>query len=154
MYYPVNKWFTYSGRTDILGIVCSSMIAPFSKVEFRVRPKQHVFIMDQVISLVVPLKDIEYSICFLLNGGVHSADPNYCYDPQRYLPLCVTMLPYLIRALQCLRLVYKAGRHPQVTNAGKYLSSIMSSTSSTSPHYSLSGLPVLSLAQSTPSPGT
>jgi hypothetical protein len=127
MFYPVKKWFSYSGRTYILGIVCASMIAPFSKVEFRVRPKQHVFIMDQVISLVVPLKDIEYSICFLLNGGVHSADPYYCYDPQRYLPLCVTMLPYLIRALQCLRLVYEAGtwRHPQVINAGKYLSSII-----------------------------
>mmetsp|Transcript_5750 Transcript_5750/g.10265 ORF Transcript_5750/g.10265 Transcript_5750/m.10265 type:complete len:633 (+) Transcript_5750:2191-4089(+) len=122
IFYPVHKWVSYSGRTFLLTVVAESLISPFSNVEFR-----HVFIMDQAISLVVPLKDIEYSICFLANGGVHAATPEYCYEPGRYLPLCVTLLPYLIRTLQCLHLVYEAKtfRHPQIINAGKYMSSVI-----------------------------
>jgi hypothetical protein len=122
IFIPVKYWFAYSGRTFIARIILESVIAPFSKVEFR-----HVFCMDQFVSLTVPFLDIQYTICFYIHGGSERSALSYCTKNLNLIPLFVAFIPYMIRLLQCLRLVFNARTlwHRQTANAGKYLSSMV-----------------------------
>jgi hypothetical protein len=115
---PLQNWFRYSGRTFIAKILMSSLISPFSKVEFK-----HVFVIDQLVSMVIPLLDLEYAICYYAGNPT----PAQCSIRLRFAPICIMILPYFIRVMQCLRLAWESGTvwHPQVVNAGKYLSGIV-----------------------------
>jgi hypothetical protein len=116
------KWFSYSGRSFITKILLRSIASPFTKPDFTVRSRQHVFFTDQLISLVIPLTDLEYTLCFYL-----SSDRLSCQDHMRLGPILVTFFPLVVRMLQCSRYLWEAKTyyHPQALNAGKYLSSII-----------------------------
>mmetsp|Transcript_6853 Transcript_6853/g.12446 ORF Transcript_6853/g.12446 Transcript_6853/m.12446 type:complete len:625 (+) Transcript_6853:814-2688(+) len=111
------KWISYSGRSFIAKILMRSFASPFTKSDFT-----HVFITDQLISLVIPLTDLEYTLCFYF-----SSDKDSCQDRMRLAPMLVTFFPLVVRLLQCTRYLYdsRSLRHPQALNAGKYLSSII-----------------------------
>jgi hypothetical protein len=115
---PLHNWVKYSGRTYLFKLIAESLVSPFSKVEFS-----HIFVIDQFISLVVPLTDLEYTICYYSKDALHSID---CTNKYRFSPIFIMMLPYFIRTLQSFRLAYDSGSfsHPQLINAGKFLSSI------------------------------
>mmetsp|Transcript_3692 Transcript_3692/g.7899 ORF Transcript_3692/g.7899 Transcript_3692/m.7899 type:complete len:639 (-) Transcript_3692:13-1929(-) len=115
---PLQGWCRYSGRTFIAQILLASFISPFSKVEFR-----HVFVIDQLVSMVIPLVDLEYSICYYTNF----TSVGNCANKLRFAPLCIMIFPFVIRTMQCLRLVWESGSilHPQTINAGKYFSSVV-----------------------------
>lgn len=116
------KWISYSGRSFITKIYMRSVVSPFSKPDFTVSSKQHVFFTDQLISLVIPLTDLEYTLCFYFSG-----DELSCQDRMRLGPILVTFFPVVVRCLQCSRYLYDSGTiyHPQAINACKYLSSFI-----------------------------
>jgi hypothetical protein len=115
---PLQSWFRYSGRTFIAKILMSSLISPFSKVEFK-----HAFIIDQLVSMVIPLLDLEYAFCYY----VGNTSPTHCSIRFRLAPIFIMILPYFIRTMQCLRLTWESGSiwDSQAVNAGKYLSSVV-----------------------------
>jgi hypothetical protein len=122
MFGSPHKWFNYSGRRFVTKILLRSMASPFTTSDFTVSPSQHVFFTDQLVSLVIPLLDLEYTFCFYL-----SSDKLSCSNHMRIIPTLVTFFPLLVRFLQCFRYLYEAQTyyHPQAINAGKYLSSII-----------------------------
>ena len=90
--------------------VCS----PFVAVTFASN-----FMGDYLTSLVKPLIDVQYSICFYASGSWCTLDTQYCTsDP--WIPFFITLLPFIWRMLQCLRRFYDDGKRccPVVARAG------------------------------------
>jgi hypothetical protein len=115
---PLQNWIKYSGRTYLFKVIAESLISPFSKVEFS-----HIFVIDQFSSLIIPLTDLEYAVCYYSKDSLHSVN---CTDKYRFAPILIMILPFFVRTLQSFRLAYDSGSfsHPQIINAGKFLSSI------------------------------
>mmetsp|Transcript_27400 Transcript_27400/g.49318 ORF Transcript_27400/g.49318 Transcript_27400/m.49318 type:complete len:402 (-) Transcript_27400:401-1606(-) len=116
--FPLNGWYHNSGRTFLAKVLLSSFMSPFSKVEFK-----HVFVINQLVSMVIPLVDLEYAVCYYTNTSSHIN----CANKLRFSPLIVMLLPFFIRTMQCLRIVWDSGtiHNVQLVNAGKYFSSMV-----------------------------
>ena len=56
---PSKNYFNYEGRIYLLNLFIESFSSIFIKLEFK-----HIWIMDQLTSMIGPLRDIEYTICY------------------------------------------------------------------------------------------
>lgn len=84
--------------------------------EFR-----HIWFTDQLTSFIGPLRDIEYTFCYISNYKTDVADKFALCHSERLTVLFVGMLPNILRVFQCLRLIISSKSFfPQIINAGKY----------------------------------
>lgn len=116
---PVNIMF-YQERMQIVKDMVQIIIAPFGIVRFR-----HFFVADLFCSLTWPLGFLTETMCFLLTG-IFQNDINATCPNLSYLMLIVSLAPFTIRFLQCLRKYHDTKmKFPHLVNATKYVSSIV-----------------------------
>ena len=102
-------------------VLGSVLIAPFGEVTFL-----HSFVADVLTSLVRPLVDLTFSVCFFLSGDWRTpTKPSVCMSAWEYhhivVPVVLT-LPLWFRFMQCLRRYYDTHRRvPNLLNAVKYI---------------------------------
>eukprot|EP00794_Sanderia_malayensis_P015958 gene15958-17563_t len=115
-----TKTFHYTARLWFIKVLLRIMAAPFCHVRFA-----DFWLADQLNSMVIPLLDLQYMVCFY-GYDWHRTDDNWeCTNPQNIVRPLVAILPAWWRLAQCLRR-YKDTRDawPHLANAGKYSTSI------------------------------
>ena len=123
--FPSNKIFNPKGRIYFFKLVRDIFFSFFRKTKFLVP-----WATDQMLSLVIPLKDLSYTICYSFNVFNTGKMQNTCYKyPFKYIEFIIIFLPLFLRFIQCLRKAYdyedKSHSFYQIVNAGKYLTSII-----------------------------
>ncbi len=95
---------------------------------------------DVLTSIVKPLVDIRYCICYFLvtTAWLHDSNQNKCETKQDStfigIDLAITMLPYWFRFAQCLHKFYYTRLKAHLLNATKYFLSLMIPVTSTIAH--------------------
>ncbi|XP_065068950.1 solute carrier family 53 member 1-like [Rhopilema esculentum] len=115
-----TKTFHYTARFWFIKVMIRIIGAPLFQVRFA-----DFWLADQLNSMVVPLLDFQYMICFYAYDW-HRPDAEWqCTNPQNVVRPLVAILPAWWRLAQCLRR-YKDTRDawPHLVNAGKYSTSI------------------------------
>jgi hypothetical protein len=106
---------------------------PFVPVTFRDN-----FAADILTSFTKPISDGVYGVCWLASGSFLKPGEDLTagfgssylqcnsMTVKRIAGVYIVMIPFLIRFLQCVRVIYDNKTYwPQIVNAGKYLSSIL-----------------------------
>ena len=115
LFFPFN-YFNYQGRVYMLNIFIESCASIFIKCEFK-----HVWLTDQLTSMIGPLRDIEYTLCYYAHYGNTFEDKKAMCSTKREIILLIAVLPHILRTLQCFRSIYDSKKvFPQILNAGKY----------------------------------
>jgi len=101
------------------------MIAPFGRVQFR-----DFFLADILTSLVDPLADVAYAVCFTVTGQfLHSDYTGNCATIRTYyLAIIIWVIPIWFRFAQCLKKYYLLEQRtffPHLVNAGKYFTGVV-----------------------------
>jgi hypothetical protein len=112
IFYFINPFpiFSYKTRLYSLKLALKSILAPVLGVPFPV-----IWMTDQLVSLITPLKDLAYTICYYeyLIGGSH-ADQSYseCSSASRIEVVFVVGAIFLsFRMLQCMRQGFDKGKY-------------------------------------------
>ncbi|KAH0535471.1 xenotropic and polytropic retrovirus receptor 1 [Cotesia glomerata] len=112
------KIFRHEARFWLLRITWRMIIAPFAFVNFA-----DFWLADQLNSLVTPLLDFHFLVCFYLTNGdwLQAHDTTQCMSGSLIVRPIVNCLPAWFRFAQCLRR-YKDSKEafPHLANAGKY----------------------------------
>lgn len=83
---------------------------------------KHIWLTDLLTSFIGPLRDLEYTVCYLRHYKSDVGEKLYYCHPERIIVLLVGMLPNILRVFQCFRaIVASRSLFPQIINAGKYL---------------------------------
>nr|AHJ60092.1 xenotropic and polytropic retrovirus receptor [Cyanea capillata] len=116
-----TRTFHYSARYWFLKVMFRIIAAPFFHVQFA-----DFWLADQLNSLVIPLLDLQYMICFYSYDWHRPDDKWKCTNPQNIVRPLVAILPAWWRLAQCLRR-YRDSKDawPHLANAGKYSTSIL-----------------------------
>mmetsp|Transcript_85588 Transcript_85588/g.266133 ORF Transcript_85588/g.266133 Transcript_85588/m.266133 type:complete len:707 (+) Transcript_85588:157-2277(+) len=116
-------------KGEVLRSVRRTAMAPFQPVDFADN-----IVGDILTSLAKPLQDVPAAVCYLLSphpepqsfvekfalkGDTCSDDTHHCVLP------VIAGLPYVFRALQCLRRFRDTRETRHLWNFGKYLSSLL-----------------------------
>ena len=115
-----------NGRTLLASIACV-LAAPFHPVDFA-----SVLIGDVLTSMVKPLQDVVYALCYISTSEflLPYSDQGYCHSSWRFyhqilVPL-LCAIPLWCRFMQCLRVAHDSGRRwPALPNALKYSISLL-----------------------------
>lgn len=117
------KLFNWKGRLYMWKVIALSISAPFTGVTFPI-----TWTTDQFISLVSPLKDLTYTICYYtrldLKHGTTSSECSSSIEVV-FVTGCIALV---MRMLQCMRLGYDNRSYfcsPAFYNTLKYLSSLV-----------------------------
>jgi len=118
--------FWRSSRWGLLYSISQILAAPFGRVQFR-----DFFVADFFTSMVLPLVDMAYGVCFL--AYVPFVPEFDRYTAAQCLPLhakyfstVIPFLPFWWRFCQCLHKYYQTRLpFPHLVNAGKYMSSML-----------------------------
>ena len=93
----------------------------FIPIEFR-----HIWFMDQLTSLIGPMRDMEYTLCYY--SYYNSPTPireSFCNNT-RTIYLIIGIFPNFIRCLQVGRQIIDNGKvSPYIYNIGKYTFNII-----------------------------
>lgn len=125
---PVHV-FHYRSRSKLFKILLNLCLTPFGKVGFA-----ECFVADVLTSMVIPLTDIAYTMCYLPNFIFR--DPrklllqsnkiaNTCSAVSKYFGPVLALLPYLCRLLQCCRRFYDTSQRDHALNGAKYMLNIL-----------------------------
>jgi len=107
----------YRARRWLLKILFRILTAPYYPVRFA-----DFWLADQLNSLVVPLLDFQYLICYYVYVWDRPGnDEGKCTDPKNVIRPIIALLPAWWRFVQCIRRFYTTRKaFPHLVNAGKY----------------------------------
>jgi hypothetical protein len=92
---------------------------------------RHTWLGDQLTSLIGPLRDFEYTICYYTHYFETIEEKKRLCHNHRPIVLCLGIFPYFVRLLQCIKTVWdKKKLFPDILNCGKYTLSILVTISS------------------------
>ncbi|XP_043285941.1 xenotropic and polytropic retrovirus receptor 1 homolog isoform X2 [Venturia canescens] len=110
--------FRHEARFWLLRISWRMIIAPFAFVNFA-----DFWLADQLNSLVTPLMDFHFLLCFYITNGnwLEAGNTEQCMAGSLIIRPIVNCLPAWFRFAQCLRR-YRDSKEafPHLANAGKY----------------------------------
>lgn len=91
---------------------------------------RHFFLADILTSLVKPIVDVRYCICyFLVTKSWLNDEDQGCFTSESesslIIDLVITMLPYWFRFAQCFKKFYETRLKVQLLNALKYFIALM-----------------------------
>lgn len=110
------KIFNYSGRVYTMKLFMESVASIFVPTEFR-----HIWFMDQLTSLIGPMRDIEYTMCYYSYYVNPLKIREVFCNNNRGIYLFIGIFPNFIRVLQCARVIKDSKKiYPQIFNIGKY----------------------------------
>lgn len=116
MFCPVKKIFNYKGRTYLFKLFTESIGSFFMKPDFR-----HVWLIDQMTSLIGPMRDMEYTLCYYAYYDAPLFEKKSHCNNTRGIFLFIAFFPNTIRILQCVKTIYDSGKgYPQKYNVIKY----------------------------------
>lgn len=117
------KLYRYEARFWLLRISWRMIIAPFAFVNFA-----DFWLADQLNSLVTPLLDFHFLICFYItNDDLFKANnTKQCMEDSTIIRPIVNCLPAWFRFAQCIRR-YRDSKEvfPHLANAGKYFTTFL-----------------------------
>jgi hypothetical protein len=116
---PIHGMLYWSSRKVLLTSLGALLLTPFSPVRFR-----DIFFADFLTSMVVPLADFQYTICFYTTGNFLSPRDNRCARVNTYAGPALAFIPFFWRALQCLKRFYETRQLFHLVNFGKYTTAI------------------------------
>lgn len=98
VFFPSFKYFNGPGRLWMYRMMFGATIGHFIKYESR-----YTFFLDQFTSMAVPLRDLDYTICYYYvlskTGAEHDTQ---CYYQQRLSAALVVIIPYSIKTIHYL----------------------------------------------------
>jgi len=128
LFFPSFKYFNGEGRRYFFKLIKNLFIYSFISVDFPI-----TWATEQFISFVIPIRDIEFSICYYTEKMLSGKDELYCsYTERLSLALIATAFPLLLRIIQCLRIMYQ--KHHRLVfssdffNAFKYFITLITVT--------------------------
>lgn len=102
LFFPSTKILNPLGRIYSYRLLRDIFFKPFEKIAFRI-----AWSTDQLVSFVLPLKDLEYTICFYSGNFFNNDHVSYCQSKKRFSSgFIVAFIPLLYRILQCLSNIY------------------------------------------------
>jgi hypothetical protein len=120
LFFPFD-FFNLPGRIYLFTILIESCSSIFMKLDFR-----HIWFTDQLTSMIGPLRDIEYSVCYYTHWSNTFEERKLLCSGKRTLTLLIAIFPHILRTLQCFRAMYDSKKFfPQIINSGKYLTAIL-----------------------------
>ncbi len=118
--------FNYLGRIYLFDLFFESMASITVKNHLR-----HTWFGDQLTSLTGPLRDFEYTMCYYTHYFETVEEKKRLCNNHRPIVLCVNLLPYVVRLLQCIKTIADNNKFfPDILNCGKYTLSILVAISS------------------------
>ncbi len=60
--FPLKNWFNSQGRYYMFRVLYEGLLSIFAKCDFK-----HHWLYDQLTSLIGPLRDMEYSLCYYVH---------------------------------------------------------------------------------------
>ncbi|XP_063986683.1 solute carrier family 53 member 1 [Diachasmimorpha longicaudata] len=115
--------FRHEARFWLLKICWRMLIAPLAYVNFA-----DFWLADQLNSLVTPLMDFHFLICFYLTNEdwLNAGDTRQCGSDSLIVRPIVNCIPAWIRFAQCIRR-YRDSKEafPHLVNAGKYATTFL-----------------------------
>ena len=92
---------------------------------------RHTWFGDQLTSLTGLLRDFEYTTCYYTHFFETVEEKKRLCNNHRPIVLCVNLLPYVVRLLQCIKTIFDNKKiFPDILNCGKYTLSILVAISS------------------------
>ena len=118
------KIFNYQGRVYTMKLFIECIASIFIPIEFR-----HIWFMDQLTSLIGPMRDMEYTLCYYsYYNSPTSVRESFCNNT-RTIYLIIGIFPNLIRCLQVGRQIIDNNKtFPYIFNIGKYTFNIIVAT--------------------------
>ena len=118
------KMFNHSGRIYTMKLFAECMAAAFIPVQFK-----HIWFMDQLTSLIGPMRDMEHALCYYSNYfNPFKVRDLFCHN-NRIIYLILAIFPNFFRCLQVGRQIYDTSNAtPYIFNIGKYLFNIIVAT--------------------------
>ena len=118
--------FNYLGRIYLFDLFFESMASITVRNQLR-----HTWFGDQLTSLTGPLRDFEYTTCYYTHYFETVEEKKRLCNNHRPIVLCVNLLPYVVRLLQCIKTIFDNKKiFPDILNCGKYTLSILVAISS------------------------
>ena len=118
------KSFNYCGRIYTMRLFGESIASILIPIEFK-----HIWFMDQLTSLIGPMRDLEYTLCYYsYYVNPFQTRELICSNP-RLIYLIIAILPNLFRCLQVGRQMIDNNKiFPYIFNIGKYTFNIIVAT--------------------------
>ena len=102
MFYPNKKHFNGEGRFYMFRIFKNMLVSCFF-VDFTLS-----WATDQVVSFVIPLRDLEYTICYYVNRSFLDNDALVCLNQEKItIAFIAAFIPLILRIIQCLKSMYQ-----------------------------------------------
>lgn len=119
MIFPIKGFFNSEGRFWTFRVFAEACTPFIFSVKF-----QHSFLMDQLTSLVGPMRDMEYTLCYFVYYDSPFDERMRLCSMNRGIVLFIGIFPHAMRMMQTLRQVYDGKRY-EYFNALKYLMAIL-----------------------------
>ena len=118
------KNFNYDGRIYTMRLFGECIASILIPIEFK-----HIWFMDQLTSLIGPMRDIEYTLCYYsYYVNPFQTRELFCSNA-RTIYLIIAIFPNLFRCLQVGRQIIDNGKVcPYIFNIGKYTFNIIVAT--------------------------
>ena len=118
------KILNYEGRNNIKKLFWECIASILIPIEFK-----HIWFMDQLTSLIGPMRDIEYTFCYYsYYANPFETRQLYCSN-SRIVYLIIAIFPNLFRCLQVGRQIIDNQKvFPYIFNIGKYTFNIIVAT--------------------------
>ncbi len=124
LFFPYKKIFNFKGRMYFFKLCKDVLLSPFYPVKFLIP-----WAADQVLSLVIPLRDLGYVFCYCYSTLQTGSMDNNCYNyPYARTELFIIFLPSVYRWIHCMkkaRVTSGWERKMQITKARKYFKTII-----------------------------
>ena len=120
MFCPIKSIFNYEGRTYMFKLIAESLGSFFMKPDFK-----HTWTIGQLTSLVGPMRDMEYTLCYYAYYEAPLNEKKIHCSNTRGVFLFLAFFPTTIRILQTLKVMSDTGkRYPHILNITKFTISL------------------------------
>ena len=118
------KIVNYEGRNNVKKLFSECIASILIPIEFK-----HIWFMDQLTSLIGPMRDIEYTFCYYSYYVNHFETRQLYCSSSRVVYLIIAIFPNLFRCLQVGRqMIDNQKVFPYIFNIGKYTFNIIVAT--------------------------
>ena len=118
------KILNYKGRNNVKKLFSECIASILIPIEFK-----HIWFMDQLTSLIGPMRDIEYTFCYYSYYVNHFETRQLYCSNSRVVYLIIAIFPNLFRCLQVGRqMIDNQKVFPYIFNIGKYTFNIIVAT--------------------------
>jgi len=114
IFFPSISYFNGEGRVYLFKIMKNMLISCFY-VDFTL-----AWATNNMLSFVIPIRDLEYTICYYVNRTFLNNDAEVCFKQDKIsIAFIAASLPLILRIIQCMKSMY-VNEHRFTFNADFY----------------------------------